>query len=45
MNKKKLSSFEIIHQDEYLKPFEINIKQRLQNYKKTLNKSEKMKNL
>ena len=35
--KKKISSFEIIEQDEYLKPFELNIKQRMQNYKKVLN--------
>jgi len=35
--KKKLSSFEIINQDEYLKPFELNIRQRVVKYKEIMN--------
>ena len=34
--KKKLSIFEIINQDEYLKPFELNIKQRVLKYKEVM---------
>ena len=35
--KKKLSNLEIVNQDENLKPFELNIKQRILSYKKNLN--------
>ena len=34
--KKKISIFEIINQDEYLKPFELNIKKRVLKYKETM---------
>ena len=37
IKKKKISIFEIINQDEYLKPFELNIKKRVLKYKETLN--------
>ena len=37
LKKKKISIFEIINQDEYLKPFELNIKKRVLKYKETLN--------
>ena len=35
--KKKLSNIELVNQDENLKPFELNIKQRILSYKKCLN--------
>ena len=35
--KKKLSNIELVNQDENLKPFELNIKQRILSYKKNLN--------
>ena len=37
-----LSNFELINQDEKLKPFELNIKQRILHYKKTLNEIIKL---
>ena len=37
-----LSNFDIINQDEKLKPFELNIKQRILHYKKTLNEIIKL---
>ena len=37
-----LSNFELINQDENLKPFELNIKQRMLHYKKTLNEIIKL---
>ena len=37
INKKKLSSYEIINQDHSLKPFELEIKERMELYKEKLN--------